>query len=69
MWCVNCCRNPSHDERPTFADVYDYLNASDDTLLAWSAIDREISKGAAHIGAPLSESSLLYKDLQQNYIM
>ncbi|KAL5473082.1 hypothetical protein EMCRGX_G027524 [Ephydatia muelleri] len=61
------CWNPQHAYRPSFAELHEYLGASDDTILAWSPIDKEVSPQASVLGAPLSEGLELYKNLQQSY--
>eukprot|EP00731_Ephydatia_muelleri_P029401 Em0020g1045a len=53
--------------RPSFAEIQEYLGASDDTILAWSSSDKEVSPQASVLGAPLSEGLELYKNLQQSY--
>lgn len=61
------CRNPVYNDRPTFAAIFDLLNAPDETLLKWSEEDKSVSDRAAELGAPLTESSELYRELQLIY--
>ena len=63
----NMCRNPAYSARPTFGAIFGYLNAPDEQLLKWSEEDRRVSHRAAELGAPLTEGSELYKDLQFTY--
>ena len=62
------CRNPAYSARPTFGAIFGFLNAPDEQLLKWSEEDRStMSYRAAELGAPLTEGSELYKDLQFTY--
>ena len=63
----NMCRNPAYSARPMFGTIFGYLNAPDGQLLKWSEEDRRVSHRAAELGAPLTEGSELYNDLQITY--
>ena len=66
-YLLTMCRNPAYSARPTFGAIFGYLNAPDEQLLKWSEEDRSVSYRAAVLGAPLTEGSELYKDLQFTY--
>lgn len=63
------CRNPEYSKRPTFDELFEFLNSCDDELLSWSEED-EARMSATHsklIGSPLEYGNCLYKDLQSAY--
>ena len=60
-------RHPMASKRPSFSEVCDYLNASDDLLLNWTSQDKMVSERVTEIGAPHSEARNLYPDLQYTY--
>ena len=61
------CRHPTHQQRPSFDKIVNYLKQPEDKLLYWA--DKDIITGhrANVLGAPISESKELYVDLQHTY--
>ena len=53
--------------RPNFAEVSSQLSGSEFMLLHWSEEDKSEFPSATELGADLSLSTELYKDLQVKY--
>lgn len=62
-------RDPEYNKRPTFDELFEFLNSSDDDLLSWLEEDeaRMSSHHSKLIGSPLEHGYCLYKDLQNTY--
>ena len=62
-------RNPQHSRRPSFDELFEFLNSCDDDLLNWlkEDLDSMTSPHSQNIGCPLELGECLYKDLQKMY--
>ena len=60
-------RHPVHSKRPRFSEICDYFKTPTKQLLWWNDEDNVTSQQARTLGAPLSESQLLFQDLQNVY--
>ena len=61
------CRNPDHQQRPSFEDVCVYLQKPTAKLAYWSRSDDMIAENINSLGAELDIASELYLDLQVMY--
>ena len=67
LFYIILCRHPESKARPNFSDLTSQLSGSEFMLLLWSEVDKSEFPSATELGADLSLSTELFKDLQGKY--
>ena len=65
---VFLCRHPDPNACPSFSDLSSELSGSECKLLHWSDEDKSEVPSASELGADLSISKALYRDLQVKFL-